>query len=83
MMCDRGGDGGLKPTAVLLSVTASVKRNGLDPWAYLRHLLTELPARAAGADLADLLPDLWGLSAAGPVAVERATDPREHRPAGR
>jgi len=28
------------------------------PWAYLRHLLTELPARAAGADHADLLPDL-------------------------
>jgi hypothetical protein len=70
----------LKPTAVLLSVTASVKRHGFDPWAYLRHLLTELPARAAGADLADLLPDL---STAGPVAVERATDPREHRPAGR
>ena len=46
-----GGDGGLKPTAVLFSVTASVKRHGLDPWAYLRHLLTELPARPAGADL--------------------------------
>lgn len=54
-----GGDGGLRPTAVLLSVTASVKRHGLDPWAYLRHLLTELPARAAGADLADILPDRW------------------------
>lgn len=34
------GDGGLKPTAVLLRVVASVTRNGLDPWAYLRHLLT-------------------------------------------
>lgn len=54
-----GGDGGLRPTAGLLSVTASVKRHGLDPWAYLRHLLTELPARAAGADLADILPDRW------------------------
>jgi hypothetical protein len=78
-----GGDGGLKPTAVLLSVTASVKRHGLDPWAYLRHLLTELPARAAGADFADLLPDRWALSTAGPVAGDRATDPREHRPVGR
>jgi transposase len=64
-----GGDGGLKPTAVLLSITSSVKRHGLDPWAYLRHLLTELPARAAGVDLADLLPDRWGPGAAGPVSV--------------
>jgi len=54
-----GGDGGLKPTAVLLSIAASVKRHGLDPWAYLKHVLTELPARPACADLADLLPDRW------------------------
>jgi len=52
-----GGDGVLRPTAVLLSVTASVKRHGLDPWVYLRRSLTELPARAVGADLTDLLPD--------------------------
>jgi transposase len=64
-----GGDGGLKPTAVLLSVVASVKRHGLDPWAYLTHLLTELPARPAGADLADLLPDEWHRRPAGPVPV--------------
>ena len=37
-----GGDGGLKPTAVLLSVSASVKRQGINPWAYLKHVLTEL-----------------------------------------
>src|SRR5262249_36251681 len=35
-----GGDGGLTPTAVLLSVAASVKRHGLDPWEYLTHVLT-------------------------------------------
>jgi transposase len=64
-----GGDGGLKPTAVLLSVTASVKRHGLDPWTYLKHVLTELPARAAGADLADLLPDRWAMCPSGPVGV--------------
>jgi hypothetical protein len=56
---------------------------GRSPCGYPRHLLTELPARTAGADLADLLPNRWALSTAGPVAVERATDPREHRPAGR
>jgi len=64
-----GGDGGLQPTAVLLSVTASVKRHGIDPWAYLKHVLTELPARTAGADVADLLPDVWTRSRAGPAAL--------------
>src|SRR5262249_38700225 len=64
-----GGDGALQPTAVLLSITASVKRHGLDPWAYLKHVLTELPARPAGTDLADLLPDQWARYTAGPVTV--------------
>src|SRR5262249_20971546 len=40
-----GGDGALHSTAVLLSVAASLRRHGLDPWAYLKHVLTELPAR--------------------------------------
>ena len=54
-----GGDGGLRPTAVLLSVAASVKRHGVNPWVYIQHVLTELPARQPGADLTDLLPDGW------------------------
>ena len=64
-----GGDGGLKPTAVLLCVSASAGRHGLDPWAYLRHVLTELPDRPAGADPADLPPGRWDRSPAGPIAV--------------
>ena len=52
-----GGDGGLKTASVLLSVCASARRNGLDPWAYLTHVLTEMSTRRAGADLDDLLPD--------------------------
>jgi transposase len=52
-----GGDGGLRPTAVLLSITASAKGHGVNHWVYLKHVLTELPARPAGADLTDLLPD--------------------------
>jgi transposase len=64
-----GGDGGLPAASVLLSVRASARRNGLDPWAHLTHVLTELPARPAGADLADLLPDRWGRCPAGPVAI--------------
>lgn len=54
-----GGDSGLRPTAVLLSIAASVKRHGVDPWAYLSRVLTERPAQPAEARLGDLLPDAW------------------------
>lgn len=54
-----GGDGGLPTASVLLSVCASARRHHLNPWAYLTDVLSELPIRAAGADLADLLPDEW------------------------
>jgi hypothetical protein len=64
-----GGDGGLKPTAVLLTIAASVKRQGLNPWAYLKHVLTELPTRPPAAELTDLLPDVWTRSRAELVAV--------------
>lgn len=64
-----GGDRALKPTAVLLSIAASTRRQGLNPWVYFKHVLTELPARPPSADLADLLPDVWARSRAGLVAV--------------
>jgi transposase len=64
-----GGDGGLNPTAVLLSICASIKRHGINPWVYLKHVLTELPARPPDADLTDLLPDAWARSRAGLVAI--------------
>jgi hypothetical protein len=60
-----GGDGGLRPTAVLLSLAASVKRHGVNPWAYLKYVLTELPARRPGANLTDLLPDGWTCARVG------------------
>jgi hypothetical protein len=63
------GDGGLRPTAVLLSLAASVKRHGVNPWAYLKHVLTELPARRSGADLTELLPDVWGRIRGCPMVV--------------
>jgi hypothetical protein len=58
-------DGGLRPTAVLLSNAASVKRHGLEPWAYLTHILTELATHSSGANLADLLPDAWAKTRGG------------------
>lgn len=54
-----GGDAGLASAAVLLSVCASARRHLLNPWLYVRDLLTRLPARPPGADLSDLLPDKY------------------------
>jgi transposase len=64
-----GGDGGLRLAAVLLSVTASVKRHGLNPWLFLRYALSLLPARPAGTDLTDLLPEVWSRAPAERGAV--------------
>jgi transposase len=58
------GDGGLRSGAVLLSVAASAKQHHVNPWDYVKHILTELPARPAGSDLSDLLPDVWAGAAA-------------------
>lgn len=54
-----GGDGGLHSAAVLLSVCASAKRHGLNPWIYLRDVLDRLPAHPPNSDLSNLLPDQW------------------------
>ena len=54
-----GGDRGLRAAAVHLSVTASARAAGLNPWAYLRDVLTRLSARPPDADVSDLLPDRW------------------------
>jgi len=53
------GDGGLKSAAVLLSLAATTKRHGLNPWTYIKHLLTASAARTPPADFSDLLPDAW------------------------
>lgn len=42
--------------ANLMSLIASCKQNRVEPWAYLRDVLTQLPL---GADLESLLPDRW------------------------
>jgi transposase len=61
------GDGGLKSAAVLLSVAASAKRHGVNPWLYVRHLLAESAARKPDADFSDLLPDAWTQAGAAPL----------------
>jgi hypothetical protein len=61
------GDGGLHSAAVLLSVAASAKRHGVNPWAYVRHVLVASAARPRAADFSDLLPDAWAQVAANPL----------------
>jgi hypothetical protein len=59
------GDGGLLSAAVLLSIAASAKRHRVNPWVYIKHVLTESAARKADADFRDLLPDAWAEARAG------------------
>lgn len=60
-----GSDGGGRTAAILLSLTGSAKRHGLDPFAWLRDVLAQLPLlHTAGNSIPDellrpLLPDLW------------------------
>lgn len=59
-----GSDSGARTAAVLYTMIASAKANGVDPYAYLRDLYTRLPILAAAppiaeADLTARLPDEW------------------------
>ena len=47
---------GANASATLFSIMLSCRANGVEPYAYLRHVLTELPQREAGCDVSDLLP---------------------------
>lgn len=53
-----GSDRGGRTAATLLSLIASCKLLGVDPYQYLRGLLSELPCCPAES-LADRLPDQW------------------------
>ncbi len=47
---------GANASATLFSIMLSCRANGVEPYAYLRHVLTELPQRGEGCDVGDLLP---------------------------
>ncbi|MCB5946121.1 transposase, partial [Acidocella sp. KAb 2-4] len=47
---------GAKASAVIYSLMLTCRACGVEPLAYLRHVLTELPQRADNADINDLLP---------------------------
>jgi len=45
--------------AILYSLIVSCERRGIDPLAYLRDVLTRLPAMTNQDDLSVLLPKNW------------------------
>ncbi|HJW57936.1 MAG TPA: IS66 family transposase [Burkholderiaceae bacterium] len=47
---------GAKASAMVYSLTLTCRACGVEPYAYLLHVLTELPQRAPDADVTDLLP---------------------------
>ena len=47
---------GAQASANLYSLIETAKDNGLEPFAYLRHVLTELPAAITLDDVEQLLP---------------------------
>lgn len=66
-----GSEAGGHRAAILLSIIASAKHCGVEPWAWLNAVLRELPIRTASVinegrsidneppDIRDLLPDAW------------------------
>jgi transposase len=53
-----GSETGGRTAAVLTSFTATCKRHGINPWLYLKEVLTRLPA-CPPEQLATLMPDAW------------------------
>jgi transposase len=47
---------GAKASAVVYSLMLTCRASLVEPFAWLRHVLTELPKRTADADMTDLLP---------------------------
>uniref|UniRef100_UPI003CF9C600 IS66 family transposase n=1 Tax=Massilia sp. TWP1-3-3 TaxID=2804573 RepID=UPI003CF9C600 len=47
---------GADASAVIYSLMLTCRACDIEPYAYLRHVLTELPQRRPGADVTDLLP---------------------------
>lgn len=47
---------GAQASAVIYSLMLSCRACGVEPYAYLRNVLTELPGRADCVDVSDLLP---------------------------
>ena len=52
-----GSDRGGETAAILMSILASAKRHGIEPFAHVRQVL--IGVSSADVDLRSLLPDVW------------------------
>lgn len=60
-----GSDNGGETAAILFSFTATCRRHEIDPFAYLRDVLTRLPATPIN-EIDQFLPDRWARSSKTP-----------------
>jgi hypothetical protein len=67
-----GSPRGGQTAAVLFSLTSTCQRLGVEPWAYLREVLTRLPTMPAG-QLGDLLPHHWQAARQANMAISPAS----------
>jgi hypothetical protein len=51
-----GSPDGARASATFFSLIETAKANGLEPYAYLRHIFEKLPLVKSDQDLQDLLP---------------------------
>jgi len=47
---------GAKASAIVYSLVLTSRACNVEPYAYLHHVLTEIPQRTSDADISDLLP---------------------------
>ena len=74
-----GSDNGGRTAATLVSICASCKRHGVNPWAYMRDVLVRVSTEPASR-VRELLPDRW--KAEREVALARGADPPSRAPPG-
>jgi hypothetical protein len=67
-----GTENGGQTAAGLASFTSTCRRLELDPWAYLKDVITRLPLTPAD-QLDDLLPDHWQAAQAATSAPAPVT----------
>jgi transposase len=47
---------GANASAIIYSIMLTCRACNIEPYSYLRHVLTEMPQRSTDADITDLLP---------------------------
>jgi transposase len=65
---------GAKASAMVYSLMLTCRACNVEPYAYLLHVLTELPQRAPDADISDLLPFNFARRQTATPPPARATD---------